>query len=85
MIRFHCKNCGQKLNVEDKHSGKQVKCPKCGSICVVPDKSDKIKFHCKSCGQSIRVPKIHAGKKGKCPKCKNPVVVPSLGQSYRKS
>jgi WD40 repeat protein/DNA-directed RNA polymerase subunit RPC12/RpoP len=78
MIKFSCKKCGQKLNVEDKHSGKRVKCPKCGSVGVVPDISDKIMFHCKNCGQSISVPQIHAGKKGKCPKCKNQVVVPSV-------
>ena len=78
MIEFGCKNCGLKLNVEDKHSGKRVKCPKCGSVGVVPDNSDKIKFRCKSCDQSISVPQIHAGKKGKCPKCKNPVVIPSF-------
>ncbi|MCP4261440.1 MAG: hypothetical protein GY774_28650 [Planctomycetes bacterium] len=78
MIKFSCKNCGQKLNVEDKHSGKRVKCPKCGSLGIVPDSSDKIKFHCESCGQSIRAPQIHAGKKVRCPKCKNPIVIPSL-------
>jgi predicted Zn finger-like uncharacterized protein len=46
MIQFSCKNCGSKLNVEDKHSGKRVRCPKCGDVGVVPDDSDKIKFHC---------------------------------------
>jgi DNA-directed RNA polymerase subunit RPC12/RpoP len=78
MIKFSCKKCGQKLNVEDKHSGKRVKCPKCGSVRVVPDNSDKIKFDCKNCGHKISVPQIHAGKKGKCPKCKSPIVIPSL-------
>jgi DNA-directed RNA polymerase subunit RPC12/RpoP len=77
MIDFPCKSCGQKLKVEEKHSGKRIKCPKCGSAGVVPDNSDKIKFHCDSCGQSISVPQIHAGKKGKCPKCGTPIVVPS--------
>ncbi|MHC4676573.1 MAG: kelch repeat-containing protein [Planctomycetota bacterium] len=76
MIEFSCKNCGQKLNVQDQYSGKRVKCPKCGSVGVVPDNSDKIKFNCENCGQSIRVPQIYAGKKGKCPKCKNIVVIP---------
>ena len=76
MIKFHCKNCGQKLNVQDQHSGKRVKCPKCGSVGVAPVNFPKIKFHCKNCGQPISVPQIHAGKKGKCPKCKNIVVVP---------
>jgi len=79
MIRFRCKNCGQKLKVEDTSSGKPVKCPKCGSVGVVPASSDKIKFHCKECGRKISVPQIHAGKKGKCPKCRNIVVVPKLG------
>jgi DNA-directed RNA polymerase subunit RPC12/RpoP len=78
MIKSSCKKCGQKLNVEDKHSGKRVKCPKCGDECVIPDNPGRIKFHCKNCGQSISVPQIHVGKKGKCPKCKNPIVVPSL-------
>jgi Tol biopolymer transport system component/DNA-directed RNA polymerase subunit M/transcription elongation factor TFIIS len=85
MIKFSCKKCGQKLNVEDKHSGKRVKCPKCGSVGVVPDNSDKIKFQCKNCGQSIIVPQIHVGKKGKCPKCKNPVVIPSLKKETSES
>ncbi len=77
MMRFPCKSCGQKLTVDEKYAGKRVKCPKCGSIGVVPDKSDKIKFHCDSCGQSISVPNSYAGKKGRCPKCKTPIVVPS--------
>jgi len=77
MVEFHCKTCGQKLNVQDQYSGKRVKCPKCGSLGIVPDRSEKIRFHCKSCGQSISVPQIHAGKKGKCPKCKNIIVVPT--------
>jgi len=80
MIEFSCEKCRQKLNVEDKHSGKRVKCPKCGGVRVVPDNSDKIEFDCKNCGHKISVPQIHAGKKGKCPKCKNPVVVPSLNK-----
>ena len=80
MIEFPCRNCGQKLKVEEKHAGKRIKCPKCGSVGAVPDNSDKIKFHCESCGQSISVPQIHAGKKGKCPKCKTPIVVPPLNR-----
>ena len=77
MIEFPCKSCGRKLRVEEKHSGRRIKCPKCGVAGVAGGNSDKIKFRCDSCGQSISVPSIHAGKKGKCPKCKAPVVVPS--------
>ena len=36
MIKFHCKNCGQKINVPEIHAGKKGKCPKCKSIVVVP-------------------------------------------------
>jgi WD40 repeat protein len=36
MIKFSCKSCGQKLNVDDKHSGKRVKCPVCQNIILVP-------------------------------------------------
>ncbi|MHC4557521.1 MAG: DUF5684 domain-containing protein [Planctomycetota bacterium] len=76
MIKFLCKKCSQRLNVEDKHAGKRVKCPKCGNIDIVPDISDKIKFNCENCGHKISVPKTYAGKKGKCPQCKTVVVVP---------
>lgn len=77
MIRFSCKSCGRKLTVDEKHAGKRIKCPKCGSSGVVPDSSNKIRFRCDNCGQSISVPSGHAGRKGKCPKCKAPIVVPS--------
>ena len=77
MIRFLCKLCGEEIDVQYQLSGKQIECPKCKNIRVVPDKSPKIKFHCKSCGQRIRVAQINAGKKGKCPKCKKLIVIPS--------
>jgi len=77
MIKFICKLCGEQITVLEKLSGRQIECPKCKKIRVVPDKPTKIKFHCNSCGQRIRVAPIHAGKKGKCPKCKKQVVIPS--------
>ena len=77
MIEFSCKKCGQKLNVEEKHASKKIRCPKCGELSVVSPKADKITFHCASCGQSVRVLQIHVGKKGRCPKCKQLVVIPS--------
>jgi len=76
MIEFGCKKCGKKLSVQDQYSGKRVKCPKCGSVRIVPDNLDKIKFNCQNCGQRISVLKTYTGKKGKCPKCNNIVVVP---------
>ena len=78
MIKFRCEKCGHKISVEDKHAGRQGKCPKCGNAVVVPDVSTLIEVLCVKCGRKISVPKIHAGKKGKCPKCQNIVVIPSL-------
>lgn len=76
MIRFACSKCGQKINVADKHAGKKGKCPKCGNVVIVPEKSTVIEFQCESCGQKITVPEKYAGKKGSCPKCKKTVFVP---------
>ena len=77
MIKLSCKTCGQKFNVEEKYSGKKVKCPKCSSVIIIPDNSDRISFHCENCGQKIKVSKSYAGKKGKCPKCNNIVIIPT--------
>ena len=82
MIEFRCKKCNQRIRVQDKLSGKRVKCPKCNNVSFVPDLT-KIKFSCESCGQKIHVPETYAGKKGKCPKCKNIIVVPKVeGTTY---
>jgi len=78
MIRFQCEQCAHKISVQNKHAGKRVKCPKCGSVGAVPVKSTIVDFHCESCGQIISVPQVHAGKKCKCPKCKNILIVPEL-------
>ena len=40
MIRFHCKNCGQKISVPEIHAGKRGKCPKCKNVVVVPKAED---------------------------------------------
>ncbi len=36
VIKFSCKNCGQKISVPDVHAGKKGKCPKCKTIVIVP-------------------------------------------------
>jgi len=36
MIRFDCKNCGQKIAVPETQAGKKGRCPKCKTILVVP-------------------------------------------------
>jgi len=36
IIKFHCKNCGQRFSVSQIHAGKKGKCPKCKNIIVIP-------------------------------------------------
>ncbi|MHC4574325.1 MAG: TFIIB-type zinc ribbon-containing protein [Planctomycetota bacterium] len=76
MVSFRCAKCNQKIAARDKLSGKPVKCPKCGTVAVVPANPTMVKFQCENCGQKICVPAVHSGKKGKCPRCGNIVVVP---------
>ena len=40
MIRFHCKNCGQKFSVPQTNAGKKGRCPKCKNIVFVPEVED---------------------------------------------
>ena len=40
VIKFHCKNCGQKIRVPEIHAGKKGKCPKCKNTIVVPKPQD---------------------------------------------
>ena len=37
MIKFNCRNCGQRLSVPESRAGKKGKCPKCRNIIVVPE------------------------------------------------
>lgn len=76
MIEFSCPSCDKSIRVDDKHAGKRGKCPKCGEVLVVPDRSSLIEFLCGGCGHWIRVAERYAGKEGKCPKCGKAVVVP---------
>jgi len=39
MIKFHCKKCSQEINVQNESTGKRGKCPKCGNVVLVPNKS----------------------------------------------
>jgi len=36
MVKFHCTTCNKKLGVDEKHAGRTVKCPKCGTKMTVP-------------------------------------------------
>jgi len=39
MIRFYCTQCGKRLEIKDEHAGKEVKCPDCGAVAIVPQKT----------------------------------------------
>lgn len=85
MIKFLCKNCGQKFTVSDQQAGKKGKCPKCKQTIVIPpagqesaQKTSIIKFRCPNCNQKIGVAADYAGKHVRCAKCKNPMLVPQL-------
>ncbi|UCE49516.1 MAG: hypothetical protein JSW47_05105 [Phycisphaerales bacterium] len=77
MIKFSCNKCGHKLGVKDELAGKRGKCPGCGGIIVVPEKTILINFNCENCGEKISAPGMRAGTKGTCPKCKVALVVPA--------
>jgi len=78
MVRFCCKHCGRKINVQDKHAGNRGKCPECGTVIAIPAKSNVITFHCQNCEQTISVPRTHAGKAVQCPNCKDHLIVPAV-------
>jgi DNA-directed RNA polymerase subunit RPC12/RpoP len=78
MIKFSCNKCGHKLGVEDEMAGKRGKCPGCGRVIVVPEKSVLVSFQCQNCGWKISALPTQSGKKGKCPNCNLTLVVPQL-------
>lgn len=36
-IRFLCPECGKKLEIDDRHAGRTVECPRCGLPMIVPE------------------------------------------------
>ena len=40
VMKHHCTHCGQKVSVPASYAGKNVKCPKCGNIIVIPEAGD---------------------------------------------
>jgi len=40
MIKFCCKNCGEKLSIPEIHAGKKGRCPKCKNIILIPQIQD---------------------------------------------
>ena len=54
MLTFACSRCPQKLQVKDELAGKQVKCPKCGQLVIVP--ADRAASVSQSASQSVPAP-----------------------------
>jgi len=77
MIKFRCDNCGHKIGTKDEHAGKRARCPGCGGVITVPEKTILVNFLCEDCGERISAVHTQAGKEGKCPKCRAALVVPA--------
>ncbi|MHC4174862.1 MAG: hypothetical protein ACYTBX_15485 [Planctomycetota bacterium] len=84
MIKFCCKNCGQKISAPEIHVGKKGKCPKCKNIVVVPARPEAqaksistVRFTCSTCNQEIEEPETSRGKLVECPHCGSYAPVPS--------
>ncbi|MHC4430753.1 MAG: hypothetical protein ACYTBS_02825 [Planctomycetota bacterium] len=77
MLKFSCDNCGHKIGAKDEHAGKRARCPACGSVITVPEKTILVSFLCENCGEKISAVHTRAGKEGKCPKCRQTLVVPA--------
>lgn len=77
MLKFSCDNCGHKIGAKDEHAGKRARCPACGSLITVPEKTILVNFLCENCGEKISAVHTRAGKEGKCPKCRHTLVVPA--------
>ena len=77
MLKFSCDNCGHKIGTKDEHAGKRARCPACGSVITVPEKTILVNFLCENCGERISAVHTRAGKEGKCPKCRQTLVVPA--------
>ncbi|MEA3226431.1 MAG: hypothetical protein U9Q07_10820, partial [Planctomycetota bacterium] len=76
MIRFCCDRCGHKISIQNKHAGRQGKCPACGGVITVPAESTLLTFCCQHCDEKISTLRTYAGKNGKCPNCERPLVIP---------
>ena len=37
MIKFNCKNCGQKISVPEMHADKKTICPNCSNTFIIPE------------------------------------------------
>lgn len=36
MLTFNCPKCGQSLEIDDQHAGRDIQCPACGRYIAVP-------------------------------------------------
>jgi DNA-directed RNA polymerase subunit RPC12/RpoP len=73
VIEFHCRNCGHPINLPETCAGKQVECPECKKVVVVPapvDKSDSVPIvRCLACGRELKVPENFKERLIECSEC----------------
>ncbi len=50
-IAFEC-TCGQRLEVENEHAGRQAKCPACGMSIIIPYPTPE-ESTCPACGKPM--------------------------------
>lgn len=87
LLKFHCSDCGQKLNISvDRSNTNMHDCPSCGSPVKIPPidgnvggvgkilqaNPEKIRVACPECGRTSKTPVRSALKKWRCPACKTP-------------
>jgi DNA-directed RNA polymerase subunit RPC12/RpoP len=41
-LKFNCSHCGQHLQCEEQYRGRQISCPKCHAMTVVPSIPQKV-------------------------------------------
>ena len=76
MIKFHCNKCGKGVKAPDKYAGKEVKCPNCKSINLLPSEENVLPYQleevkedfyegvfCQHCGNKMKREAVL------CPKC----------------
>lgn len=84
-IRFRCLSCAQRISADEATAGKQVLCPQCQTMCLVPRPgpvgellSVDMRFRCPACGKKIAVDCCHAGEAAQCPACRANLTIPGL-------
>jgi len=72
-ILFICHKCSKNLTIDDKGSGRTIKCPDCQNPIIVPRPT--IFLRCSSCNSELSAPNELKGNIRNCPSCNKEVVL----------